>query len=73
MGDLTVSDEVQPQATRGSSNVERLFRICQSFQVAGDVIMIDELRWLFVLMVGDMHRALVGSRVSFSKAHEEEI
>ena len=36
--------------------------------------MIDELRWLFlVLMVGDMHGALFGSRVSFSKAHKEEI
>ena len=38
------------------------------------MVMTYKLRWLFlVLKVGDMQRALFGSRASLSKVHEQEV
>ena len=75
IGGLALSDDLQPQASRaGASDTERLVHICHSVQISRHLLMIDKLRWIFlVLMVGDMQHALFGSRASLGKVHEQEI
>ncbi|KAM0794035.1 hypothetical protein BDR22DRAFT_827310 [Usnea florida] len=63
LGDLTISDDADLEALSRSSMADRLVHICHSAYTAGSMDLMHKLRWLFLLlMVGDMQRALFGSR-----------